>query len=105
VIGAKQRCHGLILLYVSLKHGRSQKKPGMHLDQPHKGMKAAKNVASLSPRWRGIKEVELSAEEIWEVYNMNSHKFFFSFLRSQTGSSGQFYPISRYEFPTLIEKQ
>jgi hypothetical protein len=41
----------------------------MHLDQPHKGMKAAKNVASLSPRWRGIKEVELSAEEIWEVYN------------------------------------
>nr|CAJ70984.1 unknown protein [Candidatus Kuenenia stuttgartiensis] len=34
------------------------------------------------PRWRGIKGVELSAEEIWEVYNMNSHKFFFSFLRS-----------------------
>ena len=26
--------------------------------------------------------MELSAEEIREVYNMNSHKFFFSFLRS-----------------------
>jgi hypothetical protein len=43
---------------------------------------AARDVASLSPRWRGIKGVELSAEEIWEVYNMNSHKFLFSFLRS-----------------------
>ncbi len=26
--------------------------------------------------------MELSAKEIREVYNMNSHKFFFSFLRS-----------------------
>ncbi|QII10981.1 hypothetical protein KsCSTR_16020 [Candidatus Kuenenia stuttgartiensis] len=42
----------------------------------------AKQCCKPVPRWRGIKGVELSAEEIWEVYNMNSHKFFFSFLRS-----------------------
>ncbi|QII11398.1 hypothetical protein KsCSTR_20190 [Candidatus Kuenenia stuttgartiensis] len=55
VIGAKQRCQWLILLYVSLKHGRSNKKPGMHMDQPHKGMKAAKEVASLSPAGGGLR--------------------------------------------------
>ncbi|MCZ7623172.1 MAG: hypothetical protein M5U24_11970 [Candidatus Kuenenia sp.] len=57
VIGAKQRCQGLILLYVSLKHGRSHKKPGMHicLDRPHKGMKAARDVASLSPAGGGLR--------------------------------------------------
>jgi len=53
VIGAKQRCQWLILLYVSLKHGRSNKKPGMNMDQPHKGMKAAKEVASLCPPLAG----------------------------------------------------
>jgi len=62
VIGAKQRCQGLILLYVSLKHGRSHKKSGMYLDQPHKGMKAARDVASLSPAGGGLRGVELSGE-------------------------------------------
>lgn len=55
VIGAKQHCQGLILLYVSLKHGRSHKKPGMCPEQPHKGMKAARDVTSLSTAGGGLR--------------------------------------------------
>jgi len=67
-------------------------------------MKACKGCGKPVPRWRGIKGVELSAEEILEVYNMNSHKFFFSFPSSQAWSNGQFYPILRQAFPTLMGK-
>ncbi|MCL4728648.1 MULTISPECIES: hypothetical protein [Candidatus Kuenenia] len=32
-----------------------RKKPGMHLYQPHKGIKAARDVASLSPAGGGLR--------------------------------------------------
>ncbi|WP_419470348.1 hypothetical protein [Candidatus Kuenenia sp.] len=47
-------------MYVSLKHGKIHKKPLMHQDQPHKGMKAARDIASLSPAGGGLRGVELS---------------------------------------------
>ncbi|QII12413.1 hypothetical protein KsCSTR_30340 [Candidatus Kuenenia stuttgartiensis] len=42
-------------MYVSLKHGRSHKKPGMYPEQPHKGMKAARDVTSLFTAGGGLR--------------------------------------------------
>ncbi|MCL4726336.1 MAG: hypothetical protein KJZ66_03395, partial [Candidatus Kuenenia stuttgartiensis] len=62
MIGAKQRCQGLILLYVSLKTWQKSQKTGNAPGSTPQVHESCKGCGKPVPRWRGIKGVELSAE-------------------------------------------